>query len=244
MEIKKIMITLLILVFSISFVSADNCHQNTQGVWIDNNNNPCGAGSSGASGTKDKVIASIDNCYNVSIDVTKKTGGMPIYFKGCTDKGSNLWTCDCKDTNGEYDVVMQTDATELDNNDYRSYTISMIYNTYDITKEKLDFTVKDWGDTASAYNKETTHLGSNVVTVDKIVQVNNTVYVDKIVPQIQYQDKIVYKEDPAKINAMNESLTICTATVSNKKGTITLLGIVALALAGFIGFSYFKSRRG
>lgn len=226
-------------------VSAE-CHQNSQGVWINEWNSPCPPGSGSTTSPDDKVIATIDYCYNLTINIDKDRGvTVPISFKDCTKKDDNTWTCDCKKNNAEeFDVVLQTDKTQLDSEDARVYTVQLLYTTYDkIQKEKLEFTVKDYGDTATTSGKETTHLGSNVV--EKIVQVNNTVYVDREVPKIEYVDRTntVTVEDTTKIAALNESLNYCTVKVQQKTKAGNWLWVIVLVLAGFIGYKYYKSKR-
>lgn len=247
MEIKKIIITLtIIFLASIVGVRAE-CHQNLNGVWIDEHNNPCPPGSGGTTGPNDKVIATIDYCYNLTVDVNKKrSGGVPISFKGCTDKGEGLWSCNCKDTE-EYDVVMVTDGAELNSEDYRLYGIELTYTVYDkIKKERINFDVKDWGDNFDITGKNTTHLGTNTITVEKVVQVNNTVYVDREVPKIEYVDRTntVTVEDTTKIKALNESLTTCNIQVQQKKSGSNWLWAIILVLIGFIGYRYYKSKKG
>lgn len=240
---KKILLISIILGIFLAI-----CVGVASAVYLDANGNidwsKYGAGAASSSSqpanTVDKELTSIDNCYEVTIYIEQTSGNSsPVYFKDCTDEGGGVWICNCRDFDGDFNIVMQTDATPLRKE--RKYKVTMNYTIYDDrTRSKDSFTVKDFGDYADTSGIDSEVLGRDVVTVDNIVYVNHTDI------QIEYRNntlfrdviKEVYVENMTHIKSLQDDID----RVNGKNKTITMLLVLAIVI--IVGLAYWLWKKG
>lgn len=202
------------------------------------------AAKNGNAAVSDKIVATIDDCYNVSLRVRQTSGDdYDPSFKDCVNDGDGYWHCDCHTTLGEYPLTMRTDNAAVD--DDRRYTISITYYQYDLEKSKNTVDVRDWGDGFDTDGGDIENLGKDVIIVEK--EVNNTVYVDKIVDKPVYVDRVkeVPFEDKTKITALQQNITQLEDDIARKNSSrfwLNLFFYASILLNGFFIYMWVKGR--
>lgn len=143
-----------------------------------------------------KPLVNISNCYNLTVSVDLHNGvEVPIEFPGCSLVSTNEWFCKCFTTDNKvWELGMYTDNTIL--REKRDYRISIKGMVYDLKENEGNLRVNDWGDYTEVNDNGMDNYGEQddirVEYVDKFIQVNNTVYVDKIINNVTYVDKLIY----------------------------------------------------
>lgn len=195
------------------------------------------------SGTIDKDILTIYNCYNLTVSYQRTSGNVtPVYFKNCNNLGDNTWNCNCRDTVGDYHLIMQNSGVDLVKE--RDYKIIVNYSYYDISNANTKFIVRDWGDSFDIRGNDLEDLGKAYIIVDKIIYVNQTVFVDKIVekevPVNVPVDKIVYVDNYIENTTITDA---CNAQVDRDKTMFAIGGVAIILLLIFCGYMFMRLRQ-
>lgn len=161
----------------------------------------------------DRPLMNVKNCFNLTVHYELTDGvAVPVYFSGCTDRGNGTWFCNCREDDNSYTLVMRTDKTMV--RDAREYDIDVEGYIYSFYKDDVSYRVLDWGDYTEINGKQVNNLGkdgegectnADPEEVEKIVYVNQTVEVEKIVEKLVPQE--VRVEDNTKILALTNQVS-------------------------------------
>lgn len=153
-------------------------------------------------GKSSKQLVEIFDCFNVTVKYSLTDGNTtPIYFDGCSDKGSNTWFCDCKGYTNGFNLTMRTDRSIL--RDPREYDISIDYVLYNFYSNSDDFEVEDWGDYVEVNGESIKYTNSSTKCKNSV----DIIYINKTVEVIEYRNRTVevpvYLENTSKIDECN-----------------------------------------
>lgn len=181
----------------------------------------------------DKELITISDCYNITIHAELTSGvATPISFSGCPLSDVNTWQCSCITTVRDFRVIMQTDDAVVRKE--RRYKISINYTQYDFVKSKDSFTVKDYGDYIDNTGNDINSIAGDIEYIDNIVYVNTTEYVDRIVNNTVYVDKIntVTVENITRVQLLEQDVATLNSKNNFKKVllVITIIAIIALII--------------
>ena len=194
------------------------------------------------------IVESIPWCYNVSVHTYLSSGNYTnVQFPDCYKYGLNDFFCECRDR-GVFNLTMITDDRYVD--PQRFYKLDIEIAQYNIDYSKGVKIVKDYG-TFSKVDGEINGNGNNAIKVPVYIEINKTVYVDRLINntvtvegQTIYVDKIAYIENNTKIDDMkqqlNQSNNILLHTESKLKNYqfATLIVSVLLIICILIIFFY------
>lgn len=164
----------------------------------------------------DRPLINVTNCYNLTIHYELTDGvATPVSFIGCTDKGNGDWSCNCREDDNLYTVIMRTDKSII--RDPREYDIDIDGYVYDFYEDSISFRVLDWGDYTEVKGKRLNDLGSDSADDNdntcsdrvEVIYLNRTV--EKIVEVPVETIREVRVEDTVKINVLNQKITTLSA---------------------------------
>lgn len=136
----------------------------------------------------DSTLKTIDNCYNVTVDVELSSGNYTdVSFPDCSKTGRYHFECKCRDHTQPFKLIMKTD----NNYNERYYLVNYSYNTYTINSCNSLKIVKDRGSYSriDGYDNECIE---NIIKIPVYIEKNNTVYVDNIVNNITTITETIY----------------------------------------------------
>lgn len=135
--------------------------------------------------TEKPLGINITNCYNVSIKVEQLQGKETLLtFNNCPYVGDWTWNCNCFNTEGKnFSLVMQTDDLEL--REPRVYNMKIKATYFNFKRQTINQNVDDYGDYFDLSDTDYETIGTSF---EKYIYVNNTVYVNRTVEKIVYQN--------------------------------------------------------
>ena len=136
----------------------------------------------------DSTLKTIDNCYNVTVDVELSSGNYTdVSFRDCSKVGRYHFECKCRDYTQPFKLVMKTD----NNYNERYYLVNYSYNTYTINSCNSLKIVKDRGSYSriDGYDNECVE---NIIKIPVYIEKNHTVYVDNIVNNVTTITETIY----------------------------------------------------
>lgn len=177
--------------------------------------------------TIDRSIANIQNCYNLTIKIEPKNQTGNIDFPNCKNTGGLTWTCECREEDNSYNLIMRSNDQILRNsNDYKITLNGYLYNLY---KDSLTFELYDYGDyiETDEDNNELGKYGEYDECKGKreIEYINKTIYIPKIEIKevIIEKNNTIYTENTTKIEELNKENNELKEKINNQTKQIETL---------------------